>query len=107
MCARPVQSFPTKSQLYGRQWRYARANYLARNPYCVMCQREGKVAAAKHVDHIEKHHGNLQLFWDEDNWQGLCEHHHNSVKQAEEKSGRLIGVDRNGRPTHPNHPWNK
>ena len=37
------------------------------------------------VDHIIKHGGNQDLFWDENNWQALCKLHHDSTKQREEK----------------------
>ena len=41
------------------------------------------------------------------NWQSLCSNHHDSTKQHEEKSGKLIGNDTSGEPTHPDHHWNK
>jgi 5-methylcytosine-specific restriction protein A len=47
------------------------------------------------------------LFWDERNWQPLCAPHHDSTKQREEKSGKLIGNDTSGEPTHPDHHWNR
>lgn len=47
------------------------------------------------------------LFWDQANWQSLCSNHHDSVKQAQEKSGKLLGIGAEGEPTHPDHPWNK
>jgi hypothetical protein len=47
------------------------------------------------------------LFWDESNWQPLCAAHHDSTKQREEKSGKLIGNDTSGEPTHPDHHWNR
>lgn len=35
------------------------------------------------VDHIIPHRGNMELFWRRENWQPLCEKHHN-VKTAKE-----------------------
>jgi hypothetical protein len=56
-----------------------------------MCEAMGLTSIrATVVDHIKPHHNtDIALFWDETNWQGLCEHHHNSTKQAIEK-GRSV-----------------
>lgn len=85
------------SQLYTtKRWRKARARFLRDNPLCVMCEAEGRVSAARVVDHIKPHKGDMALFWDEDNWQALCKRCHDSTKQALEKGGRAqrrIGVD--------------
>ncbi len=48
-----------------------------------------------------------RLFWSRKNWQPLCKHCHDSVKQRLEKSGRVAGCDASGRPLDPNHPWNR
>lgn len=58
------------------------------------------------VDHIKPHKGDSQLFWDQDNWQSLCKTHHDSTKQAEEKSGVIRGGKINGEPLDPSHHWN-
>ncbi|HEX9813297.1 MAG TPA: hypothetical protein VGA88_14575 [Burkholderiales bacterium] len=39
---------------------------------------------ARNVDHKIPHNGDPVLFWDESNWQGLCDNCHNSIKQKEE-----------------------
>ena len=44
--------------------------------------KENKLTPATVVDHIIPHRGDRKLFWDESNWQSLCERHHN------EKTGR-------------------
>lgn len=73
-----------------------------------MCRNAGTLTAATVVDHIKPHRGDQVLFWDESNWQSLCQPHHDSTKQREEKSGvTLSGIDIEGRPTHPDHPWNR
>jgi 5-methylcytosine-specific restriction protein A len=82
---------------YNTRWDKARKTYLARNPLCVMCKREGRVTPATVVDHIKPHKGDQQLFWDTDNWQSLCAPHHNRDKQREER-GRFQAVDVNGWP---------
>jgi 5-methylcytosine-specific restriction protein A len=57
---------------YTWQWEKESKAYLAENPLCAECMRQGRVSAATCVDHIIPHRGNMELFWDRDNWQGLC-----------------------------------
>lgn len=71
---------------YTSTWRKARKRFLALNPLCVICEREGKITEANVVDHIIPHKGDMELFWDEDNWQSLCTRHHNE-KTAREDGG--------------------
>jgi 5-methylcytosine-specific restriction enzyme A len=96
-----------RDRLYGRAWRKARVGHLRQHPLCIMCKHQGKVCSATVVDHITPHRGDHALFWNPNNWQSLCQPHHDSTKQREEKGNPLIGTDINGRPTHPDHPWNK
>ena len=96
-----------RDKLYGRRWRRLRANYLAENPLCVMCEAEGKVQPATELDHIVRHKGNPRLFFDNKNWQGLCAYHHRSVKAQMERSGRVKGNNATGEPIDPNHHWNR
>ena len=98
---------PTKGQLYGTKWQKARAGYLAKHPFCVMCAAQGKRVLATVVDHIKPHRKDAALFWDKSNWQAICDTHHNSTKQREEKSDKVLGCDKNGKPLDPKHPWNK
>ncbi|WP_341796171.1 MULTISPECIES: HNH endonuclease [unclassified Pseudomonas] len=72
---------------YDYRWQKAREQYLNDNPLCVFCERNGRTAAARVVDHIIAHRGDMVLFWDQTNWQSLCKPCHDSVKQAEEASG--------------------
>ncbi len=58
--------------LYGHKWRQARLVFLKQHPLCVECQKKGRVTAANVVDHIERHEGSLDKFWNSDNWQALC-----------------------------------
>jgi 5-methylcytosine-specific restriction endonuclease McrA len=67
---------------YTSIWEAARARFLSRNGACA---HPGCTADATVVDHIRPHRGDLSLFWDPTNWQALCQHHHNSSKQREER----------------------
>lgn len=92
---------------YGYKWQSYRKGFLLENPLCVMCQAKEIVKEATVVDHIKKHEGDQELFWNPDNHQAVCKHCHDSVKQRLEKSGSVIGCDKNGVPIDANHHWNK
>ena len=68
---------------YGSKWQKARKTFLAKHPLCEECLKKGKTAPATVVDHIIPHRGNMKLFWDVNNWQALCKHHHDA-KTAKE-----------------------
>jgi len=90
-------------------WRKLRKSFLS-DPHhcmCVMCEREGRDVPATVADHIRPHNGNIKLFWDENNLQGLCAAHHSKSKQQLEKSGRFSGCDENGMPLDLGHLWRK
>ena len=60
------------------RWRRMSRQFLVANSECAMCGGE-----ATETDHIQAHKGNVALFWDIDNWQGLCNTCH-SKKSARE-----------------------
>jgi 5-methylcytosine-specific restriction endonuclease McrA len=74
-----------------------------------MCQNmtPPRVTAATVVDHRVPHQGDQALFWDRSNWAALCQTHHNSTKQREEKQGQEIGCDSSGVPIDGKHHWNQ
>ena len=59
------------------RWRKARKRYLMRQPLCVECRKHNILTMGKVVDHIIPHKGDINLFWDESNWQSLCVSCHN------------------------------
>ena len=73
------------------RYRKARVRFLKQNPLCVDCEKRGQLIPATRLDHIRDHKGDLVLFWDENNWQGLCERDHNS------KTARTNNKGINGR----------
>jgi len=93
--------------LYGGRWQRARCQYLTEHPTCVMCAQRGLLTSATVVDHIEPHRGDVDRFWDMDNWQALCAPCHNGLKQSAEKLGYVQGSALDGRPLDPSHPWNR
>jgi len=83
------RSGKTSSQRgYNYRWQQARERYLLDHPLCVYCARKGMTTAASIVDHIVAHHGDQELFWDQENWQSLCKTCHDSDKQREEAAAR-------------------
>ncbi len=81
---------PDYHKWYGHaSWKRARRRFLAENPLCVECTREGRTTAATEVDHIVPHKGNRELFWDCGNWQPLCKECHSAKTMTElNASGR-------------------
>lgn len=69
---------------YTYQWRKYRQQYLRAHPLCVLCMTRHVVTPATVVDHIIPHKGNMTLFWDDKNHQGLCESCHNRKTLAED-----------------------
>jgi 5-methylcytosine-specific restriction enzyme A len=65
---------PTSAQRgYGYRWQKASKAFLARHPFAVdyFGDHNGRVYRAEVVDHIIPHRGDMKLFWDPGNWQGL------------------------------------
>lgn len=74
--------------LYGSRWRKARKSFLINHPLCADCLGDGLSVRANVVDHIKPHKGNIKLFWDRSNWQGLCDTCHNKKTANEGAFGR-------------------
>lgn len=60
--------------------------FLALHPWCSL-QGDGCTRLSTLVDHVIPHRGDARLFWNRDNWQGLCDHCHNVHKAREEAQG--------------------
>jgi 5-methylcytosine-specific restriction protein A len=83
---RPLYS--QKNTLYeSPAWRRERKIFLLNNPLCKPCQDAGRITTATEVDHIDPHKGDLQKFWDAENWQSICKPCHNR-KTAKEKANK-------------------
>jgi 5-methylcytosine-specific restriction protein A len=108
-------SRPSASQrLYGSRWDKARKTYLEHHPLCVACRNHGRNTKATVVDHIKPHNRNLELFWNQANWTGLCSRCH-ADKRAFEATGKKQysggkierGCTVDGSPIDPAHPWHR
>lgn len=50
------------------EWRTKSKAFLQQYPVCNICG----IKPSKITDHIVPHRGNLELFWDRNNWQPVC-----------------------------------
>jgi 5-methylcytosine-specific restriction enzyme A len=78
---------------YDSRWQRARDGYLRKHPLCCCCAANGRVTPADVVDHIVPHKGCKMLFWERDNWQGLCERCHRVIKAKLERRYMLGDAD--------------
>lgn len=67
----------SSSRGYDYRWQAARRRFLKLHPLCVECYKTGRYIEATVVDHVTPHRGDQHLFWDESNWQALCQQCHN------------------------------
>lgn len=84
-CARCIaqgkgkETRPTSTKRgYGSKWQKAREAWLKKHPMAVdwFGDHEGREFEAEVVDHVIPHKGDMKLFWDSGNWQGLTERDH-------------------------------
>lgn len=68
------------------RWEPMRDAQLAKDPLCTECRKEYLLTPATVADHRRPHKGDPELFFDADNLQSMCEHHH-SMKTAREEGG--------------------
>jgi 5-methylcytosine-specific restriction protein A len=68
---------------YNWRWHKSTVLYLDEHPLCKVCELAGRIEPARVVDHVIPHRGDYALFWDEDNWQGLCFKHHSMKTMVE------------------------
>lgn len=75
---------------YGAQWQRLRLVILAEQPVCRGFTKDGKRChePATEVDHIKPHKGDMELFWDMTNLQGLCKSCHS--RKTAKSDGRWL-----------------
>lgn len=62
------------------RWRCERKDFLMEHPYCYVCGNKAVL-----VDHIRPHRGDMELFWDHNNWQPMCNSCHTQKTLRENK----------------------
>lgn len=115
----PQDSRSAEAQEYRRwyrdpRWRGKngiRAQQLAKQPLCEMCLKAGRITAATVCDHINPKSKRTEAGFFAGPFQSLCDvdpwRCHSSTKQRQESRGYIVGCDAKGRPTDPQHPWNR
>jgi 5-methylcytosine-specific restriction protein A len=68
---------------YNSKWERASKLFLFDHPLCEECLRQGRIKAADCVDHIIPHGGDVELFWQLENWQALCSSCHGRKTRSE------------------------
>ena len=81
----PEEVRSAASRGYGSAWQKASRAFLQAHPLCEECRKDGRYTKATVVDHIKPHRGDPVLFWDQDNWQRLCKHHHDVKTRTEDQ----------------------
>lgn len=103
---RRLDNRPSRFWYRTARWQRIAKGQIESEPLCRMCQAQGMIEPARICDHIHPHHDDPVRFWGGP-FQSLCKVHHDSVKQAEESRGHVIGSGLDGRPLAPDHPWNR
>lgn len=88
-----------------KRWRAIRAQVLAEQPLCPICERQGRVEPAVEVDHRDNdsHNNARENLW------GLCKPHHTAKTSAEMRgqTWKVKGCNERGEPIDPGHHWNQ
>jgi 5-methylcytosine-specific restriction enzyme A len=87
------------------RWKATRARQLKEKPLCAYCIDIGRITVATICDHVERHNGDEQRFWNGP-FQSLCKEHHDVTKQRDEATGYSSAVGNDGWPLDPKHPAN-
>lgn len=84
-----------------KRWKAIRAQVLAEQPLCPICERQGRIEPAVEVDHRDNdsHNNARENLW------GLCTPHHSEKTNAEMRgeTWKVKGCDANGWPIDPRH----
>ena len=82
----PEEVRSAASRGYTAAWRKASKAFLRDvHPLCRECLKEGRYVKATVVDHIVPHRGDPNLFWDRNNWQGLCKRCHDKKTRQDDQ----------------------
>ena len=83
---RRVERHPYRAWYKTARWQAIRKQQFASEPLCRMCAAEDppRLTPMYVCDHVEPHRGDEAKFF-AGPFQSLCEHHHNAIKQREER----------------------
>lgn len=78
---------PHRKLYQSSRWKAERADFLVVHPWCIDCQDEHRHTPATVVDHEQPHQGNIELFWNHDNWRSRCKPHHDRKTATRDGGG--------------------
>lgn len=104
--ARRRRAYPWRKWYYSRAWRRRRAQQLKAKPWCEPCADMGTATPCTVADHDPPHHGDREAFF-HGPLRSSCKTCHDSAKQRQERQGWAAGVDDDGWPSDPAHPFNR
>lgn len=76
---------PAREAYRSPRWKAERKAFLAANPWCLRCAREGRRTRATVVHHDPPHRGDMVRFWDQRTWRPACKPCHDGPIQSEER----------------------
>ncbi len=84
---------PEWHTLYGAAWQKASKAWLSAHPIAVDIFKShgGVIKLAEVVDHIIPHRGDVKLFWNQANWQGLTKRDHDRKTALERHAPTVKG----------------
>jgi 5-methylcytosine-specific restriction protein A len=77
------ESDPWRGWIHSARYRQAIAIYKADYPLCKRCLDAGRVTPVYIVHHIVEHKGDWDMFWDQSNWESICNKHHEAIHGPE------------------------
>ena len=84
---------------YNTRWQKVSKMYLKEHPICEcpVCAKLGRHTTANVVHYVIPHHGNQELFWDEENWQAMnkkCHDRHTLFEMRQKAADNRQGAGR-------------
>lgn len=104
--ARRRRAKPWRKWYATKEWALRRSRQLERHPWCQPCKALGKTRPAQVANHDPPHRGNRKQFF-EGPLVSMCKTCHDSAEQREERQGFGLGLDQDGWPADPHHPFNR
>ncbi len=74
---------------YNARWQRERAEWISEHTWCEY-KGEGCTLLTTVINHRIPHRGDEKLFWDKNNWQGVCKHCHDTHIQRDEFRDRYF-----------------
>jgi len=97
---------PWRAWYHTTAWRIRRAAQLKRVPWCEPCKAEGRSRIARIANHNPPHNGDRHAFF-HGPLESTCKDCHDGMIQKAEGRGFRPGIDAEGWPTDPDHPFNR